>query len=90
LLGAVAIEGYEMLLADLEAVSSMKALRETYLAFAADFPGRYELMFGKLGDRKSATRRKHLVQELADMMEKAGGLAPLHGEAALRLAGLAV
>jgi AcrR family transcriptional regulator len=90
LLGAVAIEGYEMLLADLEAVSSMKALRETYLAFAADFPGRYELMFGKLGDRKSATRRKHLVQELADMMEKAGGLAPLHGEASLRLAGLAV
>ncbi len=43
-------------------------------------------MFGKLGDRKSATKRKHLVQELADMVEKAGGLAPLHGEASLGLA----
>lgn len=88
LLGAVAIEGYEMLLADLEAASSAKSLREAYFAFAADFPGRYELMFGKLGDRKSATKRKHLVQELADMTERAGGLAPLHGEASLRLAGL--
>ena len=77
-----------MLLADLEAVSSIKALRETYLAFAADFPGRYELMFGKLGDRKSATKRRHLVQELAEMTERAGGLPPLHGEASLRLAGL--
>ena len=35
LLGAVAIEGYDMLADDIEAVSSAKAIRETYLAFAA-------------------------------------------------------
>lgn len=90
LLGAVAIEGYDMLLADLDAVTSAKALREAYLDFAADFPGRYELMFGKLGDRKSATRRKHQVAQVAEMVEKAGGLTALHGEASLRLAGLDV
>ena len=90
LLGAVAIEGYDMLLADLDAVTSARAIREAYLAFASDFPGRYELMFGKLADRKSATRRKLLVGQVAEMVEKAGGLAALHGEASLRLAGLEV
>lgn len=89
LLGAVAIEGYEMLIADLEAVGSAKAVKDAYLAFAEDFPGRYELMFGRLGDRKSATRRKYLVSEVAALTDKAGGLGPLHGEASLRLAGLA-
>lgn len=89
LLGAVAIEGYEMLIADLEAVGSAKAVKEAYLAFAEDFPGRYELMFGRLGDRKSAARRKYLVSELTALTEKAGGLGPLHGEVSLRLAGLA-
>ena len=88
LLGAVAMEGFDMLIADVEGVSSVKAIKESYLAFAADFPGRYELMFGKLGDRKAATRRKHLVNDLADITERAGGLAALHGEASLRLAGL--
>ena len=88
LLGAVAIEGYDMLLADLDAVTGIRAIREAYLAFAADFPGRYELMFGKLADRKSAIRRKQLAGQVAEMVEKAGGLAALHGEASLRLAGL--
>ena len=88
LLGAVALEGFDMLIADVEGASSAKAIKESYLAFAADFPGRYELMFGKLGDRKAATRRKHLVSDLAGMTERAGGLAALHGEASLRLAGL--
>lgn len=88
LLGAVALEGYDMLIGDIESVSSAKAVREAYFAFAADFPGRYELMFGKLGDRKAATRRKHLVADLAELVERAGGLAALHGEVSLRLAGL--
>ena len=74
----------------LDAVTSARAIREAYMAFAADFPGRYELMFGKLSDRKSATRRKHLVAQVTEMTEKAGGLAALHGEASLRLAGLEV
>lgn len=88
LLGAVALEGFDMLIEDVEGASSAKAVREAYLDFAADFPGRYELMFGKLGDRKAATRRKHLVSDLADLTGRAGGLAALHGEASLRLAGL--
>ena len=88
LLGAVALEGFDMLIADVEGASGSKAVKEAYLAFAADFPGRYELMFGKLGDRKAATRRKHLVSDLAELTERAGGLAALHGEASLRLAGL--
>lgn len=90
LLGAVAIEGYEMLIGDLEAVGSAKAVKEAYLAFARDFPGRYELMYGRLGDRKSATRRKRLAAEVAELTERAGGLAALHGEASLALAGLTV
>ena len=77
LLGAVAIEGYDMLLADLDAVTGIRAIREAY-----------ELMFGKLADRKSAMRRKQLAGQVAEMVEKAGGLAALHGEASLRLAGL--
>ena len=88
LLGAVALEGFDMLIADVDGASSAKAVREAYLGFAQDFPGRYELMFGKLGDRKTATRRKHLVSDLAELTERAGGLAALHGEASLRLAGL--
>lgn len=88
LLGAVALEGYEMLIGDLEAVGSTKAVKEAYLAFARDFPGRYELMYGRLGDRKSATRRKRLAAEVAELTERAGGLAALHGEASLAQAGL--
>jgi len=88
LLGAVALEGYEMLITDLESVSGTRATREAYLAFAGDFPGRYALMFGPLGDRKSAARRKEEVAHVAELTEEAGGLAALHGSASLRLAGL--
>lgn len=88
LLGAVAIEGYDMLLADLDAAGNVRAVREAYLAFAADFPGRYELMFGRLDDRKSAARRKQLVRHVEELVQRAGGLAALHGEASLRLVGL--
>lgn len=88
LLSAVAIEGFDMLLADLDAAGSAKDVAQAYLAFAADFPGRYELMFGRLADRKGATRRKQLVRHVEELVEKAGGLAALHGEASLRLAGL--
>tara|TARA_R110002110_G_scaffold71027_6_gene190035 strand:- start:11115 stop:11573 length:459 start_codon:yes stop_codon:yes gene_type:complete len=90
LLGAVALEGYEMLISDLDAVGSARALKDTYLGFANDFPGRYELMFGRFGDRKSATKRKHMIARLADITERAGGLAALHGEASLRISGLSV
>jgi AcrR family transcriptional regulator len=88
LLGAVAIEGFDMLLADLDAAGSAKEVGQAYLAFAADFPGRYELMLGRLADRKSATRRKQLVRHVEELVEKAGGLAALHGAASLSLAGL--
>lgn len=88
LLGAVALEGYEMLIGDIETVSSAKAIREAYFTFAEDFPGRYELMFGKLGDRKATTRRRQMAADLAELVERAGGFAALHGEASLRLAGL--
>ena len=88
LLGAVALEGYEMLIGDLETAASPKTLRDAYLAFAEDFPGRYELMFGPLNDRKAAAKRRKLVEEVADLIEEAGGLASLHGTASLRLAGL--
>lgn len=90
LLGAVALEGYEMLIADLEIASSARRLREAYLAFAGDFPGRYQLMFGSLGDRKAAAQRKEEVAHVAELTEEAGGLAALHGTASLALAGLAV
>lgn len=90
LLGAVAIEGFDMLLADLDAAGSAKDVTQAYLAFAADFPGRYELMFGRLADRKSATRRKQLVRHVEELVESAGGLTALHGAASLRLAGLDV
>lgn len=88
LLGAVALDGYEMLIADLENVSGARAVREAYLAFASDFPGRYTLMFGPLGDRKSATRRKKEVALVAELVAEAGGLALLHGAASLALVGL--
>lgn len=90
LLGAVALEGYEMLIADLEIASSARRLREAYLAFAGDFPGRYQLMFGPLGDAKAAAQREEEVAHVAELMEEAGGLATLHGTASLALAGLAV
>ena len=89
-LGAVALEGYEMLIADLEIASSARRLREAYLAFAGDFPGRYQLMFGPLGDKKAAAQRKEEVAHVAELTEEAGGLATLHGTASLALAGLAV
>jgi AcrR family transcriptional regulator len=88
LLGAVAIEGFDMLLADLDAAGSAKEVGQAYLAFAVDFPGRYELMFDRLADRKSATRRKQLVRHVEELVERAGGLAALHGAVSLSLAGL--
>ncbi|MBX3496924.1 MAG: helix-turn-helix transcriptional regulator [Parvibaculum sp.] len=88
LLGAVALEGYEILIGDLETASSARSLHDAYLAFAEDFPGRYELMFGRLGDRKAVAKRRKFVDEVADLTEEAGGLAALHGIASLRLAGL--
>jgi AcrR family transcriptional regulator len=90
LLGAVALEGYEMLIADLEIAGTARGLREAYLAFAGDFPGRYQLMFGPLGDRKATALRKDEVAHVAELTEEAGGLAALHGAASLALAGLAV
>lgn len=90
LLGAVALEGYEMLIADLEIAGTARRLREAYLAFAGDFPGRYQLMFGPLGDRKATVLRKDEVAHVAELTEEAGGLAALHGAASLALAGLAV
>lgn len=88
LLGAVALEGYEMLIADLENAGGARGVRDAYLAFAGDFPGRYALMFGPLADRKSAARRKEEAAHIAELTEEAGGLAALHGHASLRLAGL--
>lgn len=88
LLGAVALEGYEMLIGDLENTGGVRALREAYLGFAGDFPGRYALMFGPLRDRKAAARRKEEVAHLAELTGRAGGLAALHGAASLALAGL--
>jgi len=79
-----------MLIADLEIASSARRLREAYLAFAGDFPGRYQLMFGPLGDKKAAAQRKEEVAHVAELTEEAGGLATLHGTASLALAGLAV
>ncbi len=88
LLGVVALEGFEMLIGDLESISSVKRIRSAYLAFAGDFPGRYQLMFGDLADRKAVVQRKEEVALVAELVEDAGGLATLHGLAALRLAGL--
>jgi len=88
LLGAVALEGYEMLITDLESVRGPRALRETYLTFAGDFPGRYILMFSPLADGKAAARRLEEIAHVAELVEEAGGLAALHGAASLDLAGL--
>jgi len=88
LLGAVALEGFEMLIADLESTSSAKRIRSAYLAFAGDFPGRYQLMFGALADRKAAKQREDEVALVAELTEDAGGLAALHGLASLNLVGL--
>lgn len=88
LLGAVALEGFEMLTGDLESVSGARRIRSAYLGFAVDFPGRYQLMFGPLTDRKAATKRKEEVAHLAELTEDAGGLAALHGAASLNLVGL--
>lgn len=88
LLGAVALEGFEMLIGDLESLSGARRIRAAYLAFAVDFPGRYQLMFGPLADRKSATQRKEEVAHIAELTEDAGGLAALHGAASLNLMGL--
>ncbi len=89
LLGAIAIEGYEMLIADLENARGARGLRDAYLTFAGDFPGRYALMFGRLADRNAAARRAEEVTHVAELVEEAGGLAVLHGTASLALAGLA-
>ncbi|MGV8995895.1 MAG: TetR/AcrR family transcriptional regulator [Parvibaculaceae bacterium] len=88
LLGAVALEGFDMLIADLESTSSAKRIRSTYLAFAGDFPGRYQLMFSALEDHKADKQRAEEVAHVAELTEDAGGLATLHGIASLTLAGL--
>ncbi|MDO8287869.1 MAG: helix-turn-helix domain-containing protein [Parvibaculum sp.] len=88
LLGAVALEGFEMLIADLESLSSAKRIKSAYLAFAGDFPGRYQLMFGPLNDRKVVKQRVEEVVHVAELTEDAGGLAVLHGIASLSLVGL--
>lgn len=88
LLGAVALEGYDILISDLEAAGTARAIRDAYLAFAGEFPGRYDLMFSKLKDRKAAAKQKEELEQLAELTEAAGGLAGLHGEAALRIAEL--
>lgn len=88
LLGAVALEGFDMLIADLESTSSAKRVRTAYLAFAGDFPGRYQLMFGALADRKAEKQRGEEVAHVAELTEDAGGLAALHGLASLSLVGL--
>ena len=88
LLGAVALEGFEMLIADLESTSSAKRIKSAYLAFAGDFPGRYQLMFGPLADRKVIKQRVEEVAHVAELTEDAGGLAALHGIASLSLVGL--
>jgi AcrR family transcriptional regulator len=88
LLGAVALEGYEMLITDLESAGGAKSIRDAYLAFAGDFPGRYDLMFGPLHDKAAAAQRQEEVAHVAELTEEAGGLALLHGTASLALAGL--
>ena len=88
LLGAVALEGFEMLISDLEAISGARRIRAAYLAFAVDFPGRYQLMFVALADHKSAMQREEEVAHIAELTEDAGGLAALHGAASLNLIGL--
>ncbi|MEN6543248.1 helix-turn-helix domain-containing protein [Parvibaculum sp.] len=88
LLGAVALEGFEMLIADLENANGARARRDAFLTFAGDFQGRYTLMFGTLGDRDSALKRREEVAHIAELVDEAGGLALLHGMASLRLAGL--
>jgi AcrR family transcriptional regulator len=88
LLGAVALEGFEMLIGDLETAGRPRAVSAAYLAFAVDFPGRYQLMFGPLADRKTAALRMEEVAHIAELTEDAGGLAALHGAASLNLVGL--
>mgnify|MGYP000162100728 CR=1 FL=1 len=88
LLGAVALEGFEMLISDLETAGRPRAIRAAYLAFATDFPGRYQLMFGPLVDRKSAAQRSEEVSHVAELIEDTDGLAALHGLASLSLVGL--
>jgi AcrR family transcriptional regulator len=88
LLGAVALEGFEMLIADLESTSSARRIKNVYLAFADDFPGRYQLMFGPLADSWAAVQREEDVARVAELTAASGGLAALHGAASLRLVGL--
>lgn len=88
LLGAVALEGFEMLIGDLETAGRARAVRAAYLAFAVDFPGRYQLMFGPLVDRKALAQRKDEVAHVVELTEDAGGFAALHGAASLNLVGL--
>lgn len=87
LLGAVAVESLDMLLEDVGAVGSAARMKRAYLDFAQDFPGRYELMFSRLADKASWEDRANAVAQLAEMLERAGGLPALHGEASLMLAG---
>ena len=87
LLGAVAVESLDMLLEDVDAVGGAARKKRAYLDFARDFPGRYELMFSRLDDKASWEDRAHAVDQLAEMLESAGGLSALHGEASLMLAG---
>ena len=87
LLGAVAVESLDMLIEDVDAVSGPVRRKRAYLDFARDFPGRYELMFSRLEDKASWADRENAVTQLTDMLEQAGGLPALHGEASLMLAG---
>ena len=87
LLGAIAVESLDMLLEDVDAVGGAARKKRAYLDFAQDFPGRYELMFSRLDDKASFEDRANAVAHLAEMLEGAGGLAALHGEASLMLAG---
>lgn len=87
LLGAVAVESLDMLLEDVGGSGSAARIRQAYLDFARDFPGRYELMFSRLDDKASWDDRANAVEQLSEMLERAGGLPALHGEASLLLAG---
>ena len=88
LLGAVALEGFEILIADLENANGARSRREAFLSFAGDFPKRYMLMFGALADRDAQAKRHEEVAHIAELVDEAGGLALLHGMASLRLVGL--
>ncbi len=89
LLAAIAAEGFDMLQADLELAMSASARKEAWAAFAADYPGRYKLMFETVPDRKQTVARRKAIGGLADTLGSADRLAALHGQAMLAVNGLA-